>query len=89
MKKEKTPNQSVISREPFPNSKKIYVSGKIHDITVAMREISLGDTHDKFNGTTEKNDPITVYDTSGPYTDPNIDIDVEKGLPQLRKKLDL
>lgn len=86
MKKDKKPGDSVITRDGFPNSKKIYVKGSIHNIDVAMREISLNDTVDKFNGKTEKNDPVTVYDTSGPYTDPNINIDVKKGLPRLREK---
>ncbi len=83
MKTEKTPE--TITRAPFPNSKKIYVKGQIHDISVAMREISLNDT--KIHGglgASEPNEPVTVYDTSGPYTDPNIEIDVKKGLPALR-----
>lgn len=86
MKTEKTPSEGVITRSPFPASKKIYVKGRLHDIEVAMREISLTDTriHGK-NGLTEANAPVTVYDTSGPYTDPNIVIDVRKGLDPLRK----
>ncbi len=86
MKKDQTPDNQVITREPFPGSKKIYVAGKIHNIQVAMREISLSDTVDKFNGKREKNPPVTVYDTSGPYTDPAIDIDVRKGIPKLRQE---
>ena len=88
MKKDKIPSQSVLTRDGFPNSKKIYVKGKIHDIEVAMREISLADTVNKFNKTkpAEKNAPVTVYDTSGPFTDPNIEIDVKVGLPRLREK---
>jgi phosphomethylpyrimidine synthase len=86
MKTEKTPSEGVITRSPFPGSKKIYVKGTLHDIEVAMREISLTDTriYGK-NGITEANAPVTVYDTSGPYTDPNIVIDVRKGLDPLRK----
>ncbi|UXP31486.1 phosphomethylpyrimidine synthase ThiC [Reichenbachiella agarivorans] len=82
------PREEKITRDPFPNSKKIYVQGKIHDIKVAMREISLNDTVLKFNPTApvEKNPPVTVYDTSGPFTDPNIEIDVRKGLPKLREQ---
>ncbi|WP_254411335.1 phosphomethylpyrimidine synthase ThiC [Dyadobacter diqingensis] len=85
MKTEKTPNTEVITRTPFPNSKKIYVKGQIHDISVAMREISLTDTkvHGRA-GLTEKNPSVTVYDTSGPFTDPNVAIDVKKGLEPLR-----
>jgi phosphomethylpyrimidine synthase len=87
MRKEKTPSQQVITRDPFPASKKVYVEGKLHPIKVAMREISLTDTVQKFNGNkVEKNPPVTVYDTSGPYTDSNIELDVKKGLPRLREQ---
>lgn len=68
----------------FPNSQKVYVPGKMHDIKVAMREIHLSDTHDS-KGNVEKNAPVTVYDTSGPYTDPEYTVDLEKGLPRLRE----
>jgi phosphomethylpyrimidine synthase len=68
------------------DQKKIYVQGEIHDIKVAMREISLADSVSTFDGgkTKEPNAPIAVYDTSGPYTDPSVEIDVKKGLPKLR-----
>ncbi|MEA5256792.1 phosphomethylpyrimidine synthase ThiC [Arcicella aquatica] len=83
-KTEKTPHAETISRAPFPASKKVYVQGEIHDIKVAMREISLSDTI--VNGKViSANAPVTVYDTSGPFTDPDIDIDVRKGLPRLRQ----
>src|ERR1700741_3408958 len=86
--RDKAPNQDVISKEPLTGSKKIYVKGKIHNIKVAMREISVTDTVHKFNGKdrVEKNDSVTVYDTSGPYTDPNVKIDLKKGLPRLREE---
>ncbi|PRX49879.1 phosphomethylpyrimidine synthase ThiC [Salegentibacter salegens] len=85
MKNDQTPKQQTISRVPFPNSEKIYVSGKIHpEIKVPMRKISLDDTVDKFNGKVEKNDPVLVYDTSGPYTEPSVEIDVRKGLMPIR-----
>lgn len=87
-KEEKKPEQSVITREPLPASKKIYVPGKMFDIKVAMREIAVSDTVQHFNGI-KKNIPnpsVTVYDTSGPYTDPNIEIDLKKGLPRLREE---
>ncbi|WP_294231057.1 phosphomethylpyrimidine synthase ThiC [uncultured Chryseobacterium sp.] len=74
-----------ITRSPFPNSKKIYVEGKIHPIQVAMREIELSPTK-LSNGTLEHNPPVTVYDTSGPYTDENSEIDIEKGLPRIREQ---
>lgn len=76
-------NQNI-TQGGFPSSKKVYVKGKIHNIEVAMREITLADTKDK-DGNIIKNDPVTVYDTSGPYTDENISVDVKKGLPKLRK----
>ena len=74
-----------ISRSPFPNSKKIYVEGELHPIKVSMREISLHDTK-LSNGGIEKNPPVTVYDTSGPYTDANAEIDIRKGLPRIREQ---
>jgi len=86
MNQNQTPNSQAISREPFPNSEKIYVKGKLHpDLRVPMRKINLSDTVDKFNGTTEKNDPVLVYDTSGAFTDPNIEIDIRQGLKPLRQ----
>ncbi|PKB23616.1 phosphomethylpyrimidine synthase ThiC [Janthinobacterium sp. 64] len=63
---------------PLPNSRKIYVEGSRPDIRVPMREISQSDTEASFGG--EKNPPIYVYDTSGPYTDPDVNIDIRSGL---------
>lgn len=83
-KKEKIPTESVITRDPFPKSKKIYVDGKIHDIKVAMREVETDDLlSDAPNADHFR---ITLYDTSGPYTDPDVDIDVHRGLPPLRQE---
>lgn len=70
------------SVQPFPSSRKVYVEGSQTDIRVPMREISLTDTPTDMGG--EKNPPVYVYDTSGPYTDPDAVIDVRKGLPPLR-----
>ncbi|BDD93040.1 phosphomethylpyrimidine synthase ThiC [Pandoraea sp. XJJ-1] len=67
---------------PLPNSRKIYVEGSRPDLRVPMREISQADTPTSFGG--EKNPPIFVYDTSGPYTDPDAQIDIRSGLPALR-----
>jgi phosphomethylpyrimidine synthase len=67
---------------PLPNSRKIYVEGPRPDIRVPMREISQSDTPASFGA--EKNPPIYVYDTSGPYTDPNAKIDIRSGLAALR-----
>ena len=70
------------SIQPFPNSRKIHVQGSTDDIQVPMREISLSDTvTDKGR---EKNPAVRVYDTSGPYTDPEVSIDVRKGVPDIR-----
>jgi len=69
--------------KPFPNSRKIYVDGPTGDIKVSMREITLNDT---IGDLAEKNDPICVYDTSGPYTDPESTIDLRKGLKGIRTK---
>ncbi|HEB66505.1 MAG TPA: phosphomethylpyrimidine synthase ThiC [Gammaproteobacteria bacterium] len=70
------------SIQPFPNSRKIYVQGSRPDIRVPMREITLSDTQTAQGP--EKNPPLTVYDTSGPYTDPDVTIDIRKGLPDVR-----
>jgi len=68
--------------KPLPNSRKIYVQGSRPDIRVPMREISQSDT--PANMGAEKNPPIFVYDTSGPYTDPAVKIDIRAGLPSVR-----
>ena len=70
--------------KPLPNSRKIYAQGSRPDIQVPMREISQTDT--MTNEGAEKNPPIWVYDTSGPYTDPAAKIDIRSGLPALREK---
>ena len=68
--------------QPLPNSRKVYVQGSRADLRVPMREISQSDTPASFG--TEKNPPVYVYDTSGPYTDPSITIDIRSGLAPLR-----
>ena len=83
-KKEKIPTESAITRDSFPNSKKIYVDGKIHDIKVGMREVETDDFLSDAPGADKFR--ITLYDTSGPYTDPDVDIDVHRGLQPLREK---
>ena len=70
------------SVQPFPRSRKIHVQGSRPDIRVPMREISLDVTPTAFGG--EINPAVTVYDTSGPYTDPDALIDVRKGLADVR-----
>ena len=77
-----------VSDQSFPNSKKVYVQGTIHDIQVGMREITLTDTlvsGSKDNPVYEKNEPLCVYDTSGFYTDENVEINVHRGIPRLRE----
>ncbi|GLS90881.1 phosphomethylpyrimidine synthase [Psychromonas marina] len=76
-----------LNNESYPNSEKIFLDGEIHPIKVAMRQIHQTDTFvggSEENPVYEKNEPIPVYDTSGPYTDPNTKIDVHAGLPRLR-----
>jgi phosphomethylpyrimidine synthase len=70
------------SIQPFTGSQKMYVEGSRPDIRVPMREITLADTPTDFGG--EKNPPVRVYDTSGPYTDPAVKIDLRTGLPEVR-----
>ncbi|MDO8596723.1 MAG: hypothetical protein Q7R45_08870, partial [Sulfuricaulis sp.] len=79
--------------KPLPNSRKVHVQGSRPDIRVPMREISQADTlvHGSGNAGTgsagvEKNPPIYVYDTSGPYTDPAAKIDIRSGLDPLRAR---
>ncbi len=68
--------------QPLPNSRKFYVQGSRPDIRVPMREITQSDTPASFGA--EKNPPIYVYDTSGPYTDPSVKIDIRSGLASVR-----
>lgn len=73
------------SREPLPNSRRVYVIGDLHpEVRVPMREIQLSPTK-TFSGVMEENDPVRVYDTSGPWGDPEFEGEVEDGLPGLRK----
>ena len=76
-----------INVSSYPNSTKVYVEGKLFPIKVAMREIHQYPTVSIENGkrVEHPNEPVTVYDTSGPYTDPNIKIDINKGLPRTRE----
>ena len=70
----------------LPNSRKIYVSGTLHkEIGVPFREIMLAPTK-SMNGEIELNEPVRVYDTSGPWGDPDFRGDVTQGLPPLRAR---
>lgn len=75
---------SNIKIDSYPASEKIYVQGSRPDIQVPMRKITLSDTPAHFG--VEKNQPLYVYDTSGVYTDPNVEVDLKKGLTALRAK---
>jgi phosphomethylpyrimidine synthase len=73
------------SSDPLPNSAKVYVPGNLHtDVQVPLREIKLSATK-AFNGKIELNEPVRVYDCSGPWTDPEFHGEVERGLPALRR----
>lgn len=68
-------NAETVTTGPFPASKKIYCKGRVENVAVAMREISLSGGEPS----------LTVYDTSGPYSDPDQNIDITKGLAELRR----
>jgi len=76
-------SHAAVTREPFPGSRKVYVPGTLHpEVRVGMREVLLSASP----GTVpQPNEPVTLYDTSGPYTDPAVAIDLERGLPALRR----
>src|SRR6202030_4646659 len=83
---EQDKNGEERAEKQLPNSKKIYVSGEIHsEIRVPFREISLSPTK-SMSGEIEVNEPVRVYDTSGPWGDPDFHGDVTQGLPALRAK---
>ena len=82
---EETRNTETLdTKQELPNSRRVYVTGKLHaDIRVPFREISLEDTH-KSDGTLEPNDAVLVYDSSGPWGDPEQQVDIRKGIEALR-----
>ncbi|WP_372858747.1 phosphomethylpyrimidine synthase ThiC [Pseudoalteromonas sp.] len=78
-----------LTGQPFPSSHKVYVAGSQQGVRVGMREITLSDTFiggDEQNPVYEPNAPLRVYDTSGPYTDPEFKLDVRKGLNKYREQ---
>jgi len=85
-----TPNDSAPSEaktvsDVFPNSKRVYLEGKIHQgLLIPMREVELAETTHP-NGRVEVNEPVRIYDTSGPWGDPEFSGDVTEGLPPLRR----
>ncbi len=78
----KTAKLSEEVTRPFPNSSKLYAEGSRPDIRVGMRQVEQSPTHAQTG--TEHNPPIPVYDTSGPYTDPDVSVDLMQGLAPLR-----
>ncbi len=68
--------------QPFSGSRKIYVQGSRKDLRVAMREVACSNTSTSFG--VEENPPITIYDTSGPYSEANSKVDLQQGLPRIR-----
>src|ERR1700687_2859879 len=81
--KEALPSHAAMRPEPFPGSRKVYAAGE-NGIRVPFREIPLQPTRG-LRGETEINPPFRVYDTSGPYTDPEARIDLFEGLRELRR----
>jgi phosphomethylpyrimidine synthase len=76
---------SPVTREPFPGSRKIHVAGTLPGVRVPMREISVTATRHGPGLPETPNPPVAVYDTSGPYTDPSVKIDLRRGLAPLRE----
>src|ERR1044072_2176448 len=72
------------SQFQFPNSQRVYIEQGRADLRVPMREISLNVTRG-MNGATQENLPVRVYDTSGPWGDPQVKCSVHDGLPTLRR----
>ena len=83
LRRETLPSTSSLDRSPLPGSHKVYVPGP-GGMCVPFREIGLSPTRG-LRGETEINPPFRVYDTSGPYTDPAVPVDLEAGLPELRR----
>ena len=81
--KDVTESTGNVKIDSYPASEKIYVQGSRPDIRVPMRKITLSDTPVHF-GAVEKNGPLYVYDTSGVYTDPDVEVDLKKGLSAIR-----
>jgi phosphomethylpyrimidine synthase len=83
VRRDSLPSNRIANREPLPGSRKIHISGP-RGMRVPMREITLQPSRG-IRGETEIHPPLAVYDTSGPYTDPEADIELSRGLPELRR----
>jgi phosphomethylpyrimidine synthase len=88
MKQDTAPKDNNIKSGFYPSSKKIFVQGTLHNIKVAMREVAVSPTITRTFGVEElkPNPVVTIYDTSGAYTDPDVEIDITKGLPRVREE---
>ncbi|MDE6488931.1 MAG: phosphomethylpyrimidine synthase ThiC, partial [Paramuribaculum sp.] len=77
-----------INVNSYPSSEKFYIEGRLHPIKVGMRRVNLTPTVKVVDGEkiVTENDPVIIYDTSGVYTDPNVTIDINKGIPRLREE---
>ncbi len=80
--RDKTAQLSTDVEQPFPNSHKVYVQGSRKDLRVGMREVHCSASPGTFGG--GLNPPVTIYDTSGPYSDPDIQVNLMQGLPPVR-----
>lgn len=80
--------ENNIIKDHFPSSEKIYIDGVLHPIRVGMRRINLTDTVHIIDGERKvtPNEPVYVYDTSGVFTDPQIQVNINEGLPRIREK---
>ena len=79
-----TPNEFA-ERTSLPNSRRVYVDGKLPGVRVPFREIAQSPSRN-FDGTLAPNPPVRVYETSGPWGDPDSECNVREGLPQLRRR---
>ena len=79
--------ENNIVKDSYPGSEKIYVAGKLYPIQVGMRKINLTDTVQIVDGkrVATPNDPVYVYDTSGDFTNPAVEVDINEGLRRLRE----
>jgi phosphomethylpyrimidine synthase len=75
-------NKKTVDMTSYPASEKVYITGSRPDIRVPMRKVSLSETPNSFGA--EQNPPVYLYDTSGPFTDPAITIDLKSGLAPVR-----
>ena len=80
--------ENNIVKDSYPSSEKVYVNGNLHPIRVGMRKINLTDTVRIIDGKriVTHNAPVYVYDTSGAFTDPDVEVNIEKGLQRIREQ---